>query len=139
MLDLNHPQTKFTFAIAGEDGIVLSVAKRMTLVDTAAKSLLLPRAHEATKKMREICIEGWGNKQKKLDAIELVHNQITEFAAVHSTNDFVTDWQGKLCTVCESEITNLEKYDDMLYCPKCLDCIAEGRRAVDHAFGLWAI
>ena len=136
MLDLNHPQTKFIFAMAGEVGIVVSVAKRMTLVDTAAKSLLLPRAHEATKRMREICIEGWGNKKYKLKAIELLHLQITEFSAIHSTNNFVVDWLAKTCTVCESQITNLEEYDDMLYCPKCLDYISGGRRAVDQKFSL---
>ena len=139
MLDLNHPMTKFTFAIAREDDRILSIAKRMTLVDTDAKTLLLPGAHEAAKKMTEICVSAWGNKRDKLDAIQLLHRQITEFAAIPSANCFVSDWQGKLCTVCGSEITSLPNYEDMIYCPKCLDYIDDGRRAVDQAFGLWCI
>ena len=139
MLDLNHPQTKFVFAIARADDALLSIAKQMTLVDNPTKQLLLPRAHEAILMMRDCCLEGWGKKQKKLDAIDLLHKRITEFAVIPSTNDYVTDWRGKNCTICESPITNLEKYDDMLYCPKCLDLIADGRRAVYAAFGLWCI
>ena len=90
MLDLNHPQTKFVFAIARADDALLSIAKQMTLVDNPTKQLLLPRAHEAILMMRDCCLEGWGKKQKKLDAIDLLHKRITEFAAVPSTNDYVT-------------------------------------------------
>jgi hypothetical protein len=139
MLDLNHPQAKYIFAVANEDGIVLSVVKRMTLVDTRTKLLLLPRAEEAIGKMRIISIEGWGEDKNKFDAINLLHRQITEFANICSTNDYATNWQGKICTVCASEITNLANYKDMLYCRKCLDFISGGRSAVDHAFCLWGI
>lgn len=111
----------------------------MTLVDTATKQTLLPDAHVAISRMREFSIEGWERKQDKLDAIDLLHQRITEFAAIPSTNDFMPDWRGKVCSVCKSEITNLEKHSAMLYCPKCLDAINDGRRAVDLAFGLWCI
>ncbi|MET1079030.1 MAG: hypothetical protein ABWY06_13530 [Pseudomonas sp.] len=139
MLDLNHPETKYTFAISGQDDAILSIAKRMTLVDTAAKKLLLPRAHEATSKMRQICIAGWGKRQGKLEAIDLLHLQIAELAATPSLNNYVTDWQDKVCTVCQSSITNLENYKDMCYCQKCLELIAGGRHAVNVAFALWCI
>ncbi|TWU52008.1 hypothetical protein [Rubripirellula reticaptiva] len=139
MLDLDHPDTPPTFAISREGDAILSIAKRMTLVSTEAKQALLSRSIAHFAKMRSITIEHWGESKPKLDAIDLLQHDLQRLALQNSTNDFVNDWRGKLCTVCGASITNLEKYSDMLYCPKCLDVIDGGRDAVDQAFGLICI
>ena len=139
MLDLNHPETKYIFAIAHQDDAILSIAKRMTLVDTETKQLLLPSAHGAISKMRQICIEGWKRRKDKMEALDLLHSQLSELAAIPSVNDYVTEWRDKNCTACGSKITSLESYKDMCYCPTCLKVIEAGRRGVDMAFGLWCI
>src|SRR5438093_8508367 len=82
MLDLNHPQTKFKFAIAREDDAVLSIAKRMTLVRTEEKRALLVRAQEHITKMRQILVEGWRNSQEKSAAIDLLQKQIQILATI---------------------------------------------------------
>ena len=139
MLDLNHPDTPLTFAIAREDGAILSIAKRMTLISTEAKRELLDRALAHFAKMRTITVEHWGRSKPKLDAIDVLESDLRRLAALESTNNFVIDWKGKHCTVCSAAITNLEGYNDMLYCATCLKVIDAGRNAVDQAFGLWCI
>lgn len=139
MLDLNHPDTPPTFAIAREDDAILSIAKRMTLISTEAKRELLVRASTHFAKMRKITADHWGESKQMLDAIDVLESDLRRLAALESKNDFVTDWRGKHCTVCTAAITNLEAYNDMLYCPNCLKVIDEGRNAVDQAFGLWCI
>lgn len=139
MLDLDHPETKFIFAIAREDDAILSIAKRMTLVSTEEKADLLIQGRKHIANMRDILVEGWKKSRKKSAAIDLLSKNLEEFALVESTNDFVDDWKGKICSVCCSEITNLEGYEDMTYCSTCLDKFGPGREAVDKAFGLMFI
>lgn len=139
MLDLDHPDTKFIFAIAREDDAILAIAKRMTLVSTAEKAELLKEGRKHVSNMREILVQGWKKSPEKTAAIELLAKQLEEYAAIESTNAFVDDWEGKICTVCDTQITNLEGYEDMIYCPTCLDTFSTGRGAVDRAFGLMYI
>ena len=139
MLDLNHPDTPPTFAIAREDDAILSIAKRMTLISTEAKRELLNRALAHFAKMRTITVDHWGGSKPMLDAIDVLESDLRRLTSLESTNNFVTDWKGKHCTVCSAAITNLEAYNDMLYCPTCLKVIDAGRNAVDEAFGLWCI
>ena len=139
MLDLNHPQTPFIFAMAREDDAILSLAKKMTLVDTARKKELLETSLRHSAEMKKICDEGFKKTKKKHKAIELLESEITTLALVESTNDFLISWQGAECSVCKSEITNLEGYPDMIYCRTCLGIIDKGRSAVDSAFDLCCI
>ena len=139
MLDLDHPDTPPTFAIAREDDAILSIAKRMTLVSTDTKRELLRSSVPHFDAMRSITSEHWGQSKAMIDAIDLLQSDLQRLAMLPSTNDFVTDWRGKLCTVCGDAITNLETYNDMLYCSTCLKLIDDGRDAVDQAFGLWCI
>lgn len=139
MLDLDHPDTPPTFAISREDDAILSIAKRMTLVSTEAKIELLAQAGPHFATLRSITIDHWGKSKPMLDAIDLLESDLRRLAGLESKNDYVTDWRGKHCTVCSSAITNLESYEDMLYCPTCVKVIDDGRDAVDQAFGLWCI
>lgn len=139
MLDLNHPDTPYIFAISSEDDALLSIVKRMTLVSTSEKMLLLQRATDHLQAMREITLGYWGSSQSRIEAIDLLASQIETLSAIESQNDFVSDWQGKVCTVCDDRIHNLEQWRDMLYCPTCIKLVDEGRQAVSNAFGLWCI
>lgn len=125
--------------MAREDDAILSIAKRMTLVNTDQKIQLLEQSKKHFAEMKSILAQGWGKSKTKIAAIELLEQELAALAALPSTNDFVTDWRGKQCSVCGNAITNLEQYRDMLYCPKCLDVLSKGRDAVDQAFGLWCI
>ena len=136
MLDLDHPMTKFVFAISREDGAILSIAKRMTLVATPEKRELLNHAHKHIDQMHQIVLKGWGQSDKMSAAIELLQKQVEILASIPSQNDFTINWRGQKCTVCGSLIKNLEQYADMLYCGQCLDTIEPGRMAIDEAFGL---
>ena len=139
MLDLDHPDTPPTFAISRDDDAILSIAKQMTLVSTEVKRELLAKASPHFAKMRSITIDHWGESKPMLEAIDLLESDLRRLAELVSANDFVTDWRGKFCIVCSTGITNLESYEDMLYCPQCLKVIGDGRNAVDRAFGLWCI
>jgi hypothetical protein len=139
MLDLNHPQTKFVFAISREDDRILSIAKKMTLISTEQKREQLKLAGKHFENMRSIMREGWKESRTKELAIAELEKQLAELASTESSNEFLTDWQGKICTVCQTEITDLKGYADMVYCDQCLQTIDSGRRAVDKAFGLWLI
>ncbi|MBL8814561.1 MAG: hypothetical protein JNL58_00930 [Planctomyces sp.] len=139
MLDLNHPDTPPTFAISRENDAILSIAKRMTLISTEAKRELLDRALVHFAKMRLITMDHWSGSKPMLDTIDVLEADLRQLAALESKNNFVTDWKGKYCTACSAAITNLEAYNDMLYCPECLKVIDAGRNAVDQAFGLWCI
>lgn len=136
MLDLDHPLSRFIFAVAREDDAILSIAKRMTLVSTAAKSALLTSARPHFARMRELQVEGWGESSEQTAAIDFLEQQLAHLASIPSENDFYPDWQGKTCTVCSHQIENLKGYSDMIYCRKCLALIDPGREAVDEAFGL---
>lgn len=139
MLDLNHPQSKFIIAISHEDGMILSIAKRMTLISTEKKREQLALARKHFENMRSIMRDGWKKSRNKERAIAKLETQLAQLATTESTNDFLMNWQNKLCTVCHNEITNLEGYPDMIYCRQCVKTIASGREAVAEAFGLWAI
>ena len=139
MLDLDHPDTPHTFAIAREDDAVLSIVKRMTLVSTNAKDALLDRAHEHLNAMRKIVNDHWNANPEKLDAIDTLEADVTRLARLESANDYVDNWKGKVCTVCNDKITHLKGYSDMVYCPTCIRQVDDGRGAVDQAFGLWCI
>jgi hypothetical protein len=139
MLDLNHPLTKFVFAIANEDGKILSIAKKMTLSSNAVKTGQLVIALDHLQNMRQILAEGWGESKKKAKAIIKLEAEMRHLSGIESTNDFLTDWHGRICTVCKTEIQNLDGYPDMVYCRTCIKVIDSGRDAVHRAFGLWCI
>jgi hypothetical protein len=139
MLNLDHPDTDATLAIAHADVAVLSIAKRMTLVGASQKAALLESALLALDGMERVSRQKWGNDQPKLSAIEQLRLEMRALAALDSSNDFSIDAQGKTCSVCSSAITSLPGFLEMTYCPHCLRTIRGGRHAVDRAFGLWAI
>lgn len=139
MLDLNHPQTPFIFAMAREDDAVLSLAKKMTLVSTAEKAELFQKCQKHFSEMRKICSEGFKKSKKKSKTIDQLASEVKVLATTESTNDFLESWRGACCSVCGSEITDLEGYPDMIYCRTCLRVIDRGRAAVDQAFDLFCI
>ena len=139
MLDLNHPKAKFVFAIADQEGRLLSLAKRMTLVNTDEKQKLLVVASQHIAQLRKLLADGWGSSRKKTAAIDNLHKAFSAFAAVPSSNDFAIKWQGQQCTVCRSMIENLVGYPDMIYCRKCISVFDSSRQDVNQAFGLWCI
>lgn len=139
MLNLDHPDTDFTLAVAHAADAVLSIAKRMTLVGSPAKVELLSRALLALDGMERTSQQRWPDDGEKLRSIVQLRHEIRELAALVSSNDYLIDAQGKICTVCGAEITCLPGYLEMTYCQPCLGTTDGGRHAVDRAFGLWCI
>ncbi|AFY72183.1 hypothetical protein Syn7502_00008 [Synechococcus sp. PCC 7502] len=139
MLDLNEPLTKFIFAISGQNDAILSICKRMTLVDTEHKRKLLLQAETHLTEMRSITIKGWGNSSEKIDAIDRLQECLISFVAIPSDNNFIHEWVGKHCTVCGGAIEDLAGYADMVYCRRCITHFDAGRKAIDQVFGLWWI
>ena len=140
MLDLNHPQTEYIFAISGRDGAILSLIKKMTLSNSQERLKLLSEVHTHIAAMHSILDSGWNKKRnEKREAIEKLHNCVRELANTHSDNDFIENGVGQICTVCGNEIEDLEGYSDMVYCRTCIRVTDQGRKAVEIAFNLYAI
>ena len=86
MLDLNHPETPHTFAIAGKTSQILAVARRMTLVDWESKQILRLDADDLFEEMRKIVKTGFADSAEKLNAIDHFQQQLTILANYPSTN-----------------------------------------------------
>jgi hypothetical protein len=84
MLDLNHPDTPITFAVAAEHGKVLHYAKRMTLVSTQERQQILDEALNACSTIRVITKQRWGNAKNKNKSIELLEANLRELASPFS-------------------------------------------------------
>src|SRR4051794_34233099 len=89
MLDLDHPDTDFTLAVARADDAVLSLAKRMTLVSTSEKAALLDQALVALDEIARIARQRWSDDRKKISAIEELREGMRALAALDSSNDFL--------------------------------------------------
>lgn len=139
MLDLNHPDTPITFAVAAEHGKVLHYAKRMTLVSTQERQRLLDEALNACATIRDITKQRWGNARNKVKSVELLETNLRELASTQSTNDYADSWEGCNCDVCDSLIEDLPGYPDMVYCRTCIAVVRPGLDAVDRSYGLWCI
>ncbi|MGB1252026.1 MAG: hypothetical protein ACPG8W_15520 [Candidatus Promineifilaceae bacterium] len=139
MLDLDHPQARFIFAMADEEAAITAIALQITAVDTEARQILLLYAYEHFDNMHAVLVKGWGVSQSKSDAIHTLQTQLQHLAMQPSQNNFDATGSKSACDVCGSQRQTLLTHPKDSYCPTCFDSVSTGRQAVSDAFGLWCI
>ena len=134
MLDLDHPDTPHTFAIARADDALLALAKRMTMASTEDRKVLLKQARTHLQDMRKTVFGHWNGCSSKLQAIAELQEGLTRLSAIESDDDTDIN-RNRVCAACKNRIVQQE----LAYCPSCIEEVASGRQAISEAFGLWCI
>ncbi len=133
LLDLDSPESKALLKASAIEDRILSLAKRMTLVPTGDREKLLGECKLELLKLEDINQKRFAGKKKISDAISSYEVGLVKLAS-HKASQNLTQGIG-VCEVCETEITNLPKYPDMIYCQCCLNAIREARSVLESSEG----
>ena len=135
MLDLDHPQTNWIFEASGLEGAVLTRAKKMTLVPTCERKDLLDEVFIFCDDMKILNKKHFSNSNFINEAVDELYKACTDIANIDASKD-MTDGTGN-CEVCNTRITNLKGYSDMIYCDTCLTKtdVSRGKLESSEGFG----
>lgn len=131
MLDLNHPQTPYTFAASTQLGIILEQCELMTLWDARRRQFCMANVRPALAALRWLAHEWFADSPRLPDALADLECRVEQLAGLlpHGSRE----WGGRAseCPVCGATATGPSEYNSISYCSPCMDLITPAKMRVE--------
>jgi hypothetical protein len=140
MLDDESPMAKHILRSAVLESRILNLSKRMTLVPSEERLRLLAECRSAFAEMRSHAAAHYENYETihvVVAELEVETERLAMLGNCMVTEDR-TSGEG-FCAVCNTPITNMREFQDMVYCGTCLDIVMPALGKLGKETWTWVI